>query len=152
MADITAPLLPEESVTPQNDANNRLAHLQERRSSIDVDLCPRIEYHRHKAALTRSRVKLVIQVYMYRKETRKKRVLGPPGYWLARFARAVLIDDGFRRYVQPMVADMQHEYMESLAAGHKEKANWVLFRGYLFVFPASIYALWSCLVRRILKA
>jgi hypothetical protein len=68
-------------------------------------------------------------------------VVLPPGHRLAEVARFLLTRDGFKRYVAPVIADMQEEYIEAIAAGHEGHALWIAIRGHLLVFPNWLYAL-----------
>jgi hypothetical protein len=65
----------------------------------------------------------------------------PPGYQLARFLSFLLTREGYKRYVEPVIADMQSEYIEALSQGRVWHARWIVFRGHLLVVPGWLYAL-----------
>jgi ferric-dicitrate binding protein FerR (iron transport regulator) len=67
-------------------------------------------------------------------------VILPPGYRLASIAKFLLTRKAFERFVQPVIADMQREYIDAFAAGHKWHARWVAIRGHLLVIPGWIWA------------
>ena len=65
----------------------------------------------------------------------------PPGYKFAAILSFLLTREAYRRFVEPAIADMQHEYIEALAAGRLWQARWIAIRGYLLVIPGWLYAL-----------
>lgn len=65
----------------------------------------------------------------------------PPGHKLAAAAELLLTRGAFKRYVEPVIADMQQEYIEAIAAGRERRAQWIAIRGHLLVFPNWLYAL-----------
>jgi|SRR5581483_1578105 len=67
-------------------------------------------------------------------------VVLPPGYRLASIARFLLTRKAFERFVQPVIADMQREYIDAFAAGHQWHAKWIAIRGHLIVIPGWIWA------------
>ena len=68
-------------------------------------------------------------------------VVTPPGYRLAAILGFLLTRKAFKRFVEPVIADMQHEYIEALAAEHRWRARWIVLRGHLLVIPGCVYAL-----------
>lgn len=69
-----------------------------------------------------------------------RRVRLPPGHRLAVVAEFLLTRGAFKRYVAPVIADMQEEYIEAIAAGHEWHARWIAVRGHLLVIPNWLYA------------
>jgi ferric-dicitrate binding protein FerR (iron transport regulator) len=86
-----------------------------------------------------------------RSEHRRK-ILMPPGTRIAAIAEFLLTRETYRRYVKPIIADMQDEYIEHLARGHKWRARWIAARGHFLVVPGWIYALVTRAVKRIFSA
>lgn len=66
------------------------------------------------------------------------RVLRAPGTTLMRIAEFCFSRRTFTGVLEPVVADMQHEYFEALAAGRERKAKMVLARGYAAFVEAVI--------------
>jgi len=55
----------------------------------------------------------------------------PPGSLLLRWSRFVFPKKFVESEIQNTVYDMQREYMEALAAGHKQHVRWICIRGYM---------------------
>jgi hypothetical protein len=85
-----------------------------------------------------------LRLFKYRNSrgtlTSGKVVALPPGYRLSVIAAFLLTRGAFKRYVEPVIADMQHEYIDALAAGHVWHARYIAIRGHLIVIPGWIYA------------
>ncbi len=77
-----------------------------------------------------------------RKPTVRKLVL-PPGYGFARAASVLLTRKAYERCVQPLIADMQYEYIDAIGRHAGIHAKWIVVRGYGLL-------IWS-LVRELLK-
>lgn len=69
-----------------------------------------------------------------------KVVVVPPGYRLAAALGFLLTRKAYKRFVEPQIADMQHEYIDALACGHDGHARWISVRGHLLVIPGCVYA------------
>jgi hypothetical protein len=67
-------------------------------------------------------------------------IILPPGYTLACLGRFFLTRKAFRQYVQPVIADMQEEYIVATKAGDPWHARWIILRGHLLVVPGWLYA------------
>jgi len=80
------------------------------------------------------------------------RIALAPGVWLNRVTRFLLTRDAHRRYVEPVILDMQTEYCDALAAGHVWHARWIAIRGHLLVLPGWLYGLVARAVRRMFSA
>jgi len=83
---------------------------------------------------------------------RATRIQTPPGARLARCATFLLTKDAYRRYVQPVIADMQFEYCEALAAGATGRARWIAVRGWFLVVPGWVVGLAGRIVRWMFSA
>ena len=70
-----------------------------------------------------------------------------PGRALSSVAAWVLARRAYERYVEPVIADMQQEYLEATVAGHAWRARWVAVRGHLLIVPGGVYALVSSTLR-----
>jgi len=68
----------------------------------------------------------------------------PPGVWLTRVSRFLLTPQAHQRYVQPAIADMQHEYCQAVHAGDDWHARWIAIRGHMLVLRPW---LWAALTR-----
>ena len=66
---------------------------------------------------------------------RSVRIARPPGFLVTRFGGFLLTRKAYRRYVEPVIADMQFEYLEALAAGHCWHARWIRARVWLVIIP-----------------
>jgi hypothetical protein len=75
-----------------------------------------------------------------------------PGTRLSEITRFLLAKGSYRRYVVPVIADMQHEYVEAIAAGDKWHARWIAVRGHLLVLPGWLYGFLARAVKRIFTA
>ena len=64
-----------------------------------------------------------------------------PGRMLVYAAKFLLTPIACKRYVEPVIADMQQEYAEAVAAGRPQHARWIALRVYLLVMPGWLYAL-----------
>jgi hypothetical protein len=73
----------------------------------------------------------------------------PPGTTFSRVLRAVLTRGAYRQYVLVAVTEMQAEYIEEYAAGHKGKALWVVVRGHFLIIWPSLRALCPKAVRKL---
>jgi hypothetical protein len=80
-----------------------------------------------------------------------KRIAMAPGSQLAAIAEFVLTRASYKRYVRPIIADMQEEYIDCIAHGREWKARWVAVRGHFLVVPSWIYALLSRVAKRLLS-
>ena len=67
-------------------------------------------------------------------------VIVPPGYNLAEIARFLLTRKAYQLYVGPVIADMQREYIDAIAAGRERQARWIAIRVYLLIIPNWLYA------------
>ena len=76
------------------------------------------------------------------------RILSAPGTTLMRIAEFCFSRRTCTGVLEPVVADMQHEYFEALAAGRERKAKMVLARGYA-AFVAAVIA--NTVVGRIVR-
>lgn len=65
----------------------------------------------------------------------------PPGDTLARVTKSLLTQSAYKRYVEPVIADMQQEYLEAVAAGHERHAQLIALRVYLLIIPGWLYGL-----------
>lgn len=65
----------------------------------------------------------------------------PPGYLMRRLSEFLFSRHDFTRVFEPTLDDLQHEYLESLAAGALWRARWVRVRG--------IWAFWSAFVQEL---
>lgn len=54
----------------------------------------------------------------------------PPGHQIGRFVTFFYSERTKARVFDPIIADLQHEYIEALGKGEKWKAGWVRVRGY----------------------
>jgi hypothetical protein len=70
-----------------------------------------------------------------------RRIVLPPGHKLSVVAGFLLTRGAFKRYVEPVIADMQQEYVDAIAAGDEWRALWIAVRGHLLIVPGWIYAL-----------
>jgi hypothetical protein len=68
------------------------------------------------------------------------RIVRPPGFLLHKMSQWLLTRHAHKMYVEPVIADMQHEYCEAFYTGQKWMARWIAVRGYLLVLPSWIYA------------
>lgn len=66
----------------------------------------------------------------------------PPGSGVARLAQIILTRGAYKIYVQPHIADMQHEYIEVLAKVGIENAHtrWIRARGYALILWSLVCA------------
>jgi len=87
-----------------------------------------------------------------RETEREKKIVLLPGTRLAAIAEFLLTRAIFRRYVRPIIADMQDEYVECIARGERWRAHWVAVRGHFLVVPGWVYALVSRAVRKFFGA
>ncbi len=62
-----------------------------------------------------------------------------PGYRLATAAKFLLTRAAFKRYVAPVIADMQEEYIQDIVSGREGHARWIAVRVWLLVIPG-----WLC--------
>ena len=67
----------------------------------------------------------------------------PPGHRLAFVLSSLLTANAFARYVAPVIADMQYEHANAVAAEKKLRAQWIMIRCYLLVIPGWLYAFFS---------
>ena len=79
----------------------------------------------------------------------QNKILLLPGTRLATIAEIILTRDSYKRYVKPILADMQDEYVELFAKGQVRRARWVVVRGYFLIVPGWVYAMVSRALRRI---
>ncbi len=75
-----------------------------------------------------------------------------PGMHLAEIARFLLTAKSFERFVAPAIADMQHEYVDAVAAEHEWHARWIAARGHFLAIPGWVYGLLTCAIKRIFTA
>lgn len=68
------------------------------------------------------------------------KVVSPPGQALARAAMSLLTANAYKRYVEPVIADMQQDYFDARAAGHIWRARWIAIRVHLLIVPGWLYA------------
>jgi hypothetical protein len=68
-------------------------------------------------------------------------IVTPPGDMLAQVAKFLLTPNAYKKYVEPVIADMQQEYIDAIAARHTWHARYIVLRGHLLVIPGWIYAL-----------
>jgi hypothetical protein len=71
--------------------------------------------------------------FHFGRPARPKRIniQAPPGQTLHRIASFVFSKRTFSRVLEPVLADMQLEYIEALAAGERLRGGWIRLRGYL---------------------
>ena len=77
------------------------------------------------------------------------RVVLVPGTRARWILGVVMTRRAFRRYVYPAITEMQAEYLEALAAGHRRHARWIAIRGHLLLIPGWLYGLVAQVIRRI---
>ncbi len=82
----------------------------------------------------------------------RSRVILPPGSGLSSVVRFLLTRDAYRRFVKPVIADMQHEYIEAIAAGETWRARWIVVLGHLHIVPGWLYGLAARAIKRIFTA
>lgn len=86
-------------------------------------------------------------------ESRERHVVRPvPGTRLAEIARLLLTRQSYQRYVAPLIADMQQEYVDAVAARRSGEARWIAIRGHLLVVPNWLWAFAARAIRRIFTA
>jgi len=101
------------------------------------------------------RIVRVLAVRLRRQEdvrNRVPRVVRAPGVMLHRTAKFLLTRDAHRRYVEPVIADMQHEYFEAIVAGREWSARWIALRGHVLVIPGWLFGLLAHAQRRLFKS
>lgn len=76
---------------------------------------------------------------------RRALIQRPPGYGLAAVARFVLTKGAYQRYVAPVIADMQFEYIDAIGKGRDTHARWIRIRGYGLVGWALLRAVVTAL-------
>jgi ferric-dicitrate binding protein FerR (iron transport regulator) len=133
---------------------DRLRLLRPLDGKIDADLLDFLNEDRALGRRNEPRAKKSPELTSIRRTTRDRndwqsRILLLPGTRLAAIAEFILTRESFRRYVRPMIADMQDEYVECIAKGDEWRARWVAVRGHFLVVPGWMYALVSRAVRRI---
>jgi Domain of unknown function (DUF4880) len=69
------------------------------------------------------------------------KIASPPGNRLAHAAKFLLTPNAYKRYVAPVIADMQQEYADAVAAGRPHYARWIALRVYLLIVPGWLHAL-----------
>jgi hypothetical protein len=69
------------------------------------------------------------------------RLVRPPGSGMRRFAHTVFGKRAAERVYDPLIADLQHEYFEALAAGSRVQAGFVRLRGYVSFVSAVLHSL-----------
>lgn len=74
-----------------------------------------------------------------------------PGSRLAVVAESLLSKPMFKRYVAPIVADLQYEHAKALAAGRVWRARWIVIHGHLLVITGWIYAFVSGKLTELLR-
>lgn len=75
---------------------------------------------------------------------RKQEDVEPPvARRLERIASALLSKAVYKRYVEPQIADIQHEYYEAMQAGRPGLAKWRLVRGCIVWLVPLLFALWK---------
>jgi hypothetical protein len=67
-------------------------------------------------------------------------IVTPPGFRLTAVLSFLLTRKAFARYVAPVIADMQEEYIDALHTGHAWHARWIWLRGHFLVIPGWLYA------------
>jgi hypothetical protein len=77
------------------------------------------------------------------------RIVFAPGTRISWILGVVMTRRAYRRYVYPAIAEMQAEYLEALAAGHRGHARWIAIRGHFLLIPGWLYGLVAQAVRRI---
>jgi hypothetical protein len=90
--------------------------------------------------MTRAREDRLYALYGQRSNA-ANRIIAPPGHTLISIARFVLTASSYKKYVQPVIADMHHEYFAALAQGDMWHARWISARVWLQVLPGFIYAM-----------
>lgn len=65
----------------------------------------------------------------------------PPGTRLGWLLGLLMTKRAYRRYVYPVITDLQNEYFEELAAGRMWRARWAVVRGYILLVPGWMYGL-----------
>lgn len=80
------------------------------------------------------------------------RVVLAPGTRAGWVFGVVMTRRAFRRYVYPAIAEMQTEYFEALAAGHRGHARWIAIRGHFLLIPGWLYGLAAQAIRRIIAS
>ena len=68
-------------------------------------------------------------------------IILPPGYTLNSLARFLLTNAAYSKRVRPLIADMQNDYIQAIAAGHEWHARWIRARVWLLLIPAWLYTL-----------
>jgi hypothetical protein len=82
----------------------------------------------------------------------RRKVVVAPGVTLNRVTQFLLTREAHRRYVAPVIADMQEEYCEALAAGRKQHGRWIAVRGHLLVIPGWLYGALVRAVKQLFSA
>jgi hypothetical protein len=78
------------------------------------------------------------------------KILRPPGSCLRAIADFVYSRKTVEHVFKPMIADLEYEYIEALAAGRPLKARWVHIRGiFAFWMTAAVHASTSTVVQAI---
>jgi hypothetical protein len=79
------------------------------------------------------------------------RIVFAPGTRISSILGVVMTRRAYRRYVYPAIAEMQAEYFEALAAGHRAHARWIAIRGHFLLIPGWLYGLVAQAVRGIVS-
>jgi len=75
----------------------------------------------------------------------------PPGFKLASVTKSFLSPTAFKMFVEPVIADMQEEYVCAAAASEKARARWICIRGHMLVIPGWLYAFFAGWLTKLLR-
>jgi hypothetical protein len=87
----------------------------------------------------------------YSAKHKPTRIVRPPGSGLLSFADFFCSPRTLDRVLQPILADMQHDYFQALSENRKGKAEWARFRGSvcfwkalgLYTIVRNVVAIWK---------
>lgn len=71
----------------------------------------------------------------------KFKLVRPPRLVYGPLLQCLLRPSGYKRYVEPHIADMHEEYFACLAKGNERCARWAVIRAHLYVIPTWAWAL-----------
>ncbi len=95
-----------------------------RETDVNQVLLPRLEVHAHAVVSPPA-------------PQAKTRIVRPLGYQLSRIAEFLFPKRTNTRVLQPIIADLQAEYIEALDQGRPWKAKWVRLHGHFAVADAA---------------
>lgn len=93
-------------------------------------------------------IKVLLELFEAIRESRANiLVISSPGWTLHRWVDFLLSKKSVNQIFEPIIADMQVEYLDALAEGRHAKAKWVLVRGYSSFWYAFVLHTVGSLVR-----